>query len=145
MQTIHRRLNFFSKHYYLIFGISWLILGAAYFWQSAANGQVTNFERILSLGYAGLGALYLFSAYRNREKVGESISWDDHSILLKKNNKKAKMYDSEDINEIMITKGHLLLKARNASGDILNLKGYAEDDIRKLEAGLAEFDQFKRS
>ena len=104
------------------------------------------FSRFLLPGlYLLLGLLYFVAIRKNKIRNSEYIEWDHEKLIVKKQNEKPNGYLLSTLNDLKVTTDDLVIKAPDASGTMMNLKGYSEDDIRKLRADLSNFNQSKQS
>jgi hypothetical protein len=84
------------------------------------------------------GVLYLFAGfkiYKNRNS--EFVSWNDEKLVVAQLFNKPVTYPLDEHHHITISGKHLIVKAPKAKGVMLDLKGFAEEDIKKLQARFA--------
>lgn len=146
MTRITRKLSFFKQNHFVIFGVLWTILAIAMFIIAIFDEDSKWFSRVLLPGLYLLSAiLYFIGAIRMKGKNSEYIEWDHEKLIVKKQNEKPKGYLLSNLNNLTIATQDLIIKAPNASGTMMDLKGYSEDDIQKLRADFSNFNQSRQS
>ncbi|MEE2772707.1 MAG: hypothetical protein VX712_10865 [Bacteroidota bacterium] len=97
-----------------------------------------NRDLIIPGLYLLTAILYFISGYR-QENI-EYVEWNDELIVVKPYGKKRKEYQLSEIENLTISNNHLIIKAHNASGTMVELKDYHSEDISRFykEFGSAE-------
>ncbi|TRO65280.1 hypothetical protein [Christiangramia sabulilitoris] len=138
MQRINRKLGFFKRHHFTLFGFFWLVLGVFYFLLNLGGDESLSFNWIIGIAYLVVGLLYLFQAYRSRNKDAEYIEWNHEKLNYKPNMGKVHSYKLESLINITVSKNNLIIKAPGAQGTMAPLKGYSKDDISKLRGAFQD-------
>ena len=135
MTRIHKKLGFFTRNYYLIFGILWLGLGIIYLQNNNyAEKEGLPFDFFLVIFYVFLSSLYFYRAYRMTGNPGEFIEWNEDYLNYKQYQAKLKSYEINSLTAITLTENNLIIHAPQSRGIMPPLKGYSEIDIEKLRA-----------
>lgn len=132
MTKISRKLSFFRKNYYSLFGCFWMVLALFYFLSHDWDKNQNYFNIIMSVGYLMISVLHFYQAYQNRGNNGEYIEWDHEFINYKPSMGKSYSYKIEKLINLTVATNNLIIKAPNARGTMAPLKGYSEEDIQKL-------------
>jgi len=143
MTRISRKLSFFKRNYYLIFGCFWLILPVFYLLSYVWYENQNNFNIIISGGYFIISALYFYQAHQNRGNNIEYIEWDEETITYKPAQGKIHSYKLKKLISLTVATNNLIIKAPNAQGTMAPLKGYSDEEIEKLRTEFANFNQLK--
>lgn len=132
MTRISRKVSFFKRNHYLIFGCLWLFMSITYFLSNDAAERSTS-EWLFSIGYLIIAVLYFFNAYKYRGKRAEYIEWDEQNLKYQQSMGKLYSYKIENLINLTVAENNLVIKAPNAQGTMASLKGYSEADILKLK------------
>lgn len=137
MTRISRKVSFFKRNHYLIFGCLWLFMSVTYYLSNDSTERSTS-DWLFSIGYFIIAGLYFFSAYKYREKRAEYIEWDDENLNYQQCLGKLHSYKIDNLISLTVAENNLVIKAPNAQGTMAPLKGYSEEDILKLKSRVQE-------
>ncbi|MBO2545738.1 hypothetical protein J0871_15050 [Salegentibacter sp. BDJ18] len=127
MQKIVKHTSFFKKNLYFILAVFWLLLGLANY--IFVEGSVAI---LISCLYLVSGLLYAWLAFKQKDRNTEYIAWDDEKLVVARLHQKPKTYKFGPELNIDVSNYHLIIKAPKAKGDIVELKGFLEEDIDLL-------------
>ena len=132
MQRITRKLSFFRRNQFILFGIFWTLMSIFYLLSQILVEEDGTFNYFMSFGYLIIGLLYFYQNYRGGHKKGEFIEWNDTVLNYQQNFGKFYSFKLNSLINITVTRENLIIKAQNAQGTMASLKGYSEEDIAKL-------------
>jgi hypothetical protein len=138
MTRISRKVSFFKRNHYLIFGCLWLFMSVTYYLSNDSTERSTS-EWLFSIGYLIIAILYFFSAYKYRGKRTEYLEWDDENLNYQQSLGKLHSYKIENLISLTVAENNLVIKAQNAQGTMAPLKGYSDEDIRKLKSRFQKY------
>lgn len=130
MPGITQKKNFFKENYFYLFGFLWFFMGLM-MWLLVKNA--------IYLTYFPLGIGTMLYGHFNKKRHSAYIKWDEKSITLKEWTEKSKTYKFRDIDQIIISKGHLTIKSGAANGIMVELKDYNEEDKHFLQQSIPSF------
>lgn len=137
---IDRKLNFFKKNVNLIFTLFWVFISVGMF---LASNEETNkgwFLRFLTpVLYAVAAILYLIAYLLGKQKRSEYIEWSADELIMSRAHQKSQTYLVSEIQNLTITKNHLIVKYPKAKGTMANLNGYTEEGLEQLRSRFANF------
>lgn len=140
MTRISRKLSFFKRNHYFIFGFFWLLMAFFYLLDAEWGEDKSVFEFVMSGAYLLVSILYFYSAYKQSGEKGEYIEWDENLLIYKQNLGKIHSYKIESLTNLTVAKNNLIIKARNGQGTMAPLKGYSEEDLQLLWAEFGNFN-----
>ncbi|PRX41945.1 hypothetical protein [Salegentibacter salegens] len=88
--------------------------------------------------YVISGSLYAFLAYKQSGRNTEYITWDDEKLIVARLHQKPKTYHFTPEVNIHLSNYHLIIKAPKATGDMVELKGFTEEDLDLLREKFAK-------
>lgn len=132
MQKIIKKTSFFKKYLYYIFATFWLIFGAYYYFLSEGKGAV-----FISVLYLIAGLLHALVAFKQGGKNAEYIAWDEEKVIVARLHQKPKAYYFSSEVNIHLSNYNLIIKAPRATGDMVELKGFTEEDLDLLREKFA--------
>ena len=132
MQKIIKKTSFFKKYLYYIFAAFWLIFGAYYYFLSEGKGAV-----FISVLYLIAGLLHALVAFKQGGKNAEYIAWDEEKLIIARLHQKPKTYYFTSEVNIHLSNYNLIIKAPRATGDMVELKGFTEEDLDLLREKFA--------
>ncbi|WP_405198191.1 hypothetical protein [Christiangramia sp. LLG6405-1] len=139
MQRISRKLNFFRRNQFLLFGVFWTLMSIFYLVSQIIVEEDGTFNYFMSFGYLIIGLLYFYQNYRYGHKKGEFIEWNDTVLNYQQNFGKFYSFKLGSLINVTVTRNNLIIKAQNAQGTMASFKGYSEEDLAKLRA---RFDNY---
>ncbi|GAA4319824.1 hypothetical protein GCM10023115_46510 [Pontixanthobacter gangjinensis] len=140
MTRINRKLGFFKRNYYSIFGSLWLALGIVYYLnKNYSEEKLLTFNFVISICYVILSMLYFYKAFGKPENNKEFIEWDDNVLNYKPIRGKIHSYKINDLINLKVSNSNLIIKAPDAKGTMAELNGYSETDLQKLESRFGSF------
>jgi len=145
MTRISRKLSFFRKNYYSLFGCFWMILAVFYLLSSEWDEGREYFDFIMAVAYFIVSGLYFYQAHQNRGNNGEYIEWDDEFIIYKPAQGKIHSYKLKKLIRLTVATNNLIIKAPNAQGTMAPLKGYSDEEIEKLRSSFDDFNSLKQA
>lgn len=114
---------------YFLFGIFWLCI-ALFMFLIAEDAKY-----IAPSLYLTGGILYFFAGFKiYKKRNSEFVAWTDEELVIAQLFAKPVTYPLDEHHHITISSKHLIVKAPRAKGIMLDLKGFAEADIKKLQA-----------
>jgi len=132
MERVEKKVNFFKRNLNYVFAVLWLSTGLANYFLT--DGKATI---LISSLYLVSGCLYAWLAYKQKDRNTEYIAWDEEKLIVAKLHQKPKSYYfSPDIN-IHLSNYNLIIKAPRATGDMVELKGFTEEDMDLLQEKFA--------
>ena len=134
MQRITRKLSFFRRNQFILFGIFWTLMSIFYLLSQILVEEDGTFNYFMSFGYLIIGLLYFYQNYRCGHKKGEFIEWNDTVLNYQQNFGKFYSFKLSSLINVTVTRENFIIKAQNAQGTMASLKGYSEEDIAKLRA-----------
>ncbi len=132
MQRIEKKVNFFKRNLNYIFSVSWLLMGLAFYLNSDSG------RYLVSSLYGISGILYAFLAYKQRGRNTEYLAWDDEKLVVARLHQKPKTYHFTPEINIHLSNYNLIIKAPRATGDMIELKGFNEEDLDLLREKFAD-------
>ncbi len=132
MQKIEKNINFFKKNLNYIFAVFWILMGLAFYLTSDRG------KYLIPVLYMISGFLYAFLAYKQRGRNTEYVAWDDEKIIVGRLHQKPKTYNFGPELNIHLSNYHLIIKAPKATGDMVQLKGFSEEDLDLLRDKFAK-------
>ncbi|MCM4159788.1 hypothetical protein FHG64_15685 [Antarcticibacterium flavum] len=128
-----KRQHTFRKYQHWVMATLWLGVGLIYILVNDKPLNVMSFLYFI----VGIGEISLQFFYLKKGRAEESIFWNEEVIIVQELFQKPKIYDIEDVDQITVTPNNFLLKSGKAKGIMLDLKGFTEEDIKKLQARFA--------
>lgn len=120
-------------HYqHWLLGLIWLCFGMAYFIMDEPLTFAFFGYMFLALGQIGL---HIYYKKKGRNK--EFISWNENQLIVQELFQKPRIYPFSKIDNLTLTRNNLIVKSGQASGVMLDLKGFNPDDIEKLKTEVA--------
>ncbi|MBZ9632564.1 hypothetical protein LB465_17425 [Salegentibacter sp. LM13S] len=133
MQKIEKKVNFFKRNLNYIFAVLWISMGLAnYFF---TDGRVAI---LISSLYLISGLLYAWLAYKQKDRNTEYIAWDDEKLIVARLHQQPKAYNFAPEVNIHLASNNLIIKAPKATGDMVELKGFSEEDLELLRDKFAK-------
>lgn len=127
MPRIVKQTGFFKKNHHYIIGGFWFLAGII---------SLLLREGFIYYMYMPLGLGMMIYRYSIRNKTEESISWNKKVLFINDLANGKLSYPWEDIDTLFISNNHLTIKYGPAGGIILDLQGYSQGDIDKLNAAI---------
>ncbi|WP_295178759.1 hypothetical protein [uncultured Christiangramia sp.] len=134
MHRITRKLNFFRRNHFILFGAFWILMSIFYLFSQILSAEDSTFNYFMSFGYLIIGLLYFYQNHRYGQKKGEYIEWNDTVLNYQENFGKFYSFKLSSLINVTVTRENFIIKAQNAQGTMASLKGYSEEDIAKLRA-----------
>ncbi|WP_026915539.1 hypothetical protein [Christiangramia portivictoriae] len=133
MHRITRKLSFFRRNQFVLFGVFWILMSTFYLLSQILSEEDSTFNYFMSFGYLIIGLLYFYQNHRYGQKKGEYIEWNDTVLNYQQNFGKFHSYKISSLINTTVTKNNFIIKAQNAQGTMASLKGYSEEDIARLK------------
>ncbi|MDT0643525.1 hypothetical protein RM553_11840 [Zunongwangia sp. F363] len=144
MTRITRKTGFFKNNQFLIFAIFWFLLAIAMFITSSLEENAPWFRRfLLPCLYLIPSILYFISALQIKGKNSEYIEWNEERLIVKKQGEKPIEYKLSDLKNLTVANNDLIIKAPKATGTMMSLKGYSEEELQKLQLEFSDFNRLK--
>ena len=118
---------FLKSYYKIIFVVLWIILSVFTFLDS-------QFESINLWFYLGMALIYTGWHYYDKDLNMEYIAWNEKEVRVSAFQQNEMVYPFEDINQITITPNNFIIKSGTASGTMIDLKGFKEEDLALLKS-----------
>lgn len=132
MRRIEKKVNFFKRNLNYIFAVLWLSMGLANYFLT--DGKATI---LISSLYLVSGFLYAWLAYKQKDRNTEYIAWDEEKVIVARLHQKPKAYYFSPEVNIHLSIYNLIIKAPRATGDMVELKGFTEEDLDLLREKFA--------
>jgi len=132
MKRIEKKVNFFKRNLNYIFAVLWLSMGLANYFLT--DGKATI---LISSLYLVSGFLYVWLAYKQKDRNTEYIAWDEEKLIVARLHQKPKAYYFSPEVNIHLSNYNLIIKAPRAIGDMVELKGFTEEDLDLLREKFA--------
>ena len=131
MKRIEKKVNFFKRNLNYIFAFFWLSMGFAFYLNSDSG------RYLVSTLYGISGILYAWLAYKQKDRNTEYIAWDEEKLIVARLHQKPKAYYFSPEVNIHLSNYNLIIKAPRATGDMVELKGFTEEDLDLLREKFA--------
>ncbi len=132
MTRIEKKIGFYKKNIQILFGIFWLCI-ALFMFLIAEEGKY-----IAPSLYLVGGILYIFAGFNiYKKRNSEYVAWNVEELIVAQLFSKPMTYPVDEHHSITVSEKHLTVKAPKAKGVMLDLKGFAAADIKKLQARFA--------
>jgi hypothetical protein len=131
MKRIDKKVNFFKRNLNYIFAFFWLSMGFAFY----LNSDLGRY--LVSTLYGISGILYAWLAYKQKDRNTEYIAWDEEKLIVARLHQKPKAYYFSPEVNIHLSNYNLIIKAPRATGDMVELKGFTEEDLDLLREKFA--------
>lgn len=132
MERIEKKVNFFKRNLNYIFAFFWLSMGLAFYLNSDSGRYLISSLYLIS------GLLYAFLAYKQRGRNTEFIAWDEEKLIIARLHQKPKTYYFSPEVNIHLSNYNLIIKAPRATGDMVELEGYSEEDLDLIRRKFAK-------
>ncbi len=129
---IVKKITFWVRYQHWILTLIWLCFGIAYFIMDEPLTFAFFGYMFLTLGQVGL-----HNYYKKKDRNKEFISWNENQLIVQELFQKPKIYPFSKIENLTLTRNNLIVKSGQASGVMLELKGFNPDDIEKLRSEVA--------
>jgi hypothetical protein len=131
MQKIIKKTSFFKRNLNYFFAFFWLSMGFAFYLNSDSG------RYLVSTLYGISGILYAWLAYKQKDRNTEYIAWDEEKLIVARLHQKPKAYYFSPEVNIHLSNYNLIIKAPRATGDMVELKGFTEEDLDLLREKFA--------
>lgn len=129
MTRIEKNISFYKKNMYLLMAGFWVVIAIIMFFLSEEGKYIAPGLYLIG------GILYGYLAYKAyKTGVSEFLSWNNEELVVAQVFSKPQTYPFDEYHQITVSDKHLIVKAPKAKGIMLDLKGFAEEDIKKLRS-----------
>lgn len=132
MTRVDKEISFFKRNMHFLFGILWFCIAILMFIPAEEGKYIAP-----SLYLTG-AILYTVASYKiYKKQPTEYVAWNDEELVVTQLFNKPVTYPLDEQHCITVSGKHLIVKAPRAKGVMIDLKGFAEEDIKKLQARFA--------
>lgn len=138
MFRIEKKSSFFIRNQFHLFAGLWLLFSLG---MLLTGKDATNY--IIAGGYFIIAACYVYLAWAKNDLNEAYIAWDEEQLVISRFAQKPKTYVFAPELNIYLSGNHLIIKAPKAMGDMVELKGFKEEDLALLREKFGKKNDLK--